>query len=371
MKFRPKPAQDTRDIKQKEPGWVTYIWLAYLVFFLMHPVLDHVSWKEQTVDGLGLAAFLILYFIFFHCRRPWNLLCLTGMVLLGIGFAPFNGGGAAFFIYPSCFIPFAVDTELAAVELLAIVLTIIGLESWLLHLPRTFYLPAAFFSLFLGAANIFFAQRNRINQKLLAANQEIEHLAKVAERERIARDLHDVLGHTLSVIILKSELAGKLMDRDPARAKAEIADVENTSRAALADVRSTIRGYRSHSLEAELKRAKAALETAGVALRSETEEIGLTPAQESVVALVLREAVTNVVRHSQARNCSLRLSPMNGNCLLEIRDDGRGGGVEGNGLRGMRERLEALGGTLERNIEVGTSLKIQFPLTPLKANGSH
>jgi two-component system sensor histidine kinase DesK len=208
--------------------------------------------------------------------------------------------------------------------------------------------------------------------QLNLANQEIEHLAKVAERERIARDLHDVLGHTLSVIILKSELAGKLIDRDPERAKAEIADVEQTSRAALADVRSTIRGYRAHSLEAELKQAKATLETAGVTVRSESEEVRLTPVQESVVALVVREAVTNVVRHARARNCHLRLMPVNGNCRLEIQDDGRGGGaVEGNGLRGMRERIEALGGTLERENSRGTKLSIEFPLTQTKENSDH
>jgi two-component system sensor histidine kinase DesK len=207
--------------------------------------------------------------------------------------------------------------------------------------------------------------------QLQAANAEIEHLAKVAERERIARDLHDVLGHTLSVIILKSELAGKLIDHDPERAKAEMADVEQTSRAALADVRSTIRGYRAHSLEAELKQAKATLETAGVIVKSESEEVRLTPAQESVVALVVREAVTNVVRHARARNCHLRLIPVNGNCRIEIHDDGRGGGaVEGNGLRGMRERIEALGGTLQRENSVGTRLSIEFPLTP-KANVDH
>ncbi len=173
------------------------------------------------------------------------------------------------------------------------------------------------------------------------------------------------------MIILKSELAGKLIDQDPERARAEIADVEQTSRAALADVRSTIRGYRADSLEAELKQAKATLETAGVAVKSESREVHLTPAQESVVALVVREAVTNVVRHARARNCHLRLMPVNGNCRVEIQDDGRGGGpVEGNGLRGMRERIEALGGTLARENSVGTRLSIEFPLTP-KAKVDH
>jgi two-component system sensor histidine kinase DesK len=177
--------------------------------------------------------------------------------------------------------------------------------------------------------------------------------------------LHDVLGHTLSVIILKSELAGKLIDRDPQRAKLEMADVEKTSREALAEVRTTIRGYRAYSLEAELKQAQATLETAGVKVKSESAEVALTPVQESVVALVVREAVTNVVRHAGARNCLLRLTPVNGTCRFEIQDDGRGGGAaEGNGLRGMRERIEALGGTLQRETNSGTRLTIEFPITP-------
>ena len=172
-----------------------------------------------------------------------------------------------------------------------------------------------------------------------------------------------MLGHTLSIIILKSELAGKLIDYDPARAKAEIADVEQTSRTALAEVRSTIRGYRTDTLEAELKQAKAALETAGVSVRSEAEKICLSATQESVVALVLREAVTNIVRHANARNCHVRLTPLNGTCLLEIQDDGQGGDqLEGSGIRGMRERVESLGGTFERKIGQGTTLVIQFPL---------
>jgi two-component system, NarL family, sensor histidine kinase DesK len=201
---------------------------------------------------------------------------------------------------------------------------------------------------------------------LRKAQDEIEHLAKVAERERIARDLHDVLGHTLSVIILKSELAGKLLERDPVRAKAEIADVEETAREALNEVRSTIRGYRSHSLETELKHARATLETAGMTVDSEYAEIPLSPAQESVVALVVREAVTNVVRHAKAHHCSLRIVPVNGNCRVEIYDDGRGGGLEGNGLRGMRERMEALNGSVERDAKSGTRLTVEFPLRPMR-----
>jgi two-component system sensor histidine kinase DesK len=357
--------------KNRDHGWAPYTWLVYFCFFLLNPILNHADWKEWLATGLGTVAFLTLYFSFFWIRCPWNLLNVAGMLLLGVGFSPFNQGASTFFIFAAAFIPFAVEKESTALKLLAIVLAVITLDWWLLHLSGWFLFYGGGLSTVVGAGNIYFAQRNRANERLRKANEEIEHLAKVAERERIARDLHDVLGHTLSVIILKSELAGKLIDHDPERAKAEIADVEQTSRAALTDVRSTIRGYRAHSLEAELKQAKATLETAGVTMKSESEAVPLTPAQESVVALVVREAVTNVVRHAQARNCHLRLLPVNGNCRIEIQDDGRGGSaIEGNGLRGMRERIEALGGTLERENRVGTRLSIEFPLTP-KANANH
>jgi two-component system, NarL family, sensor histidine kinase DesK len=356
----------------REHGWAPYIWLFYFCFFLLNPILNHAGWKQWLATGLGTIAFLIVYFSFFWIRCPWNLLNIAAFVLLGVGFAPFNEGACTFFVFAAAFSPYAVETETSALKLLAGVLAVATLEWWLLHLSGWFWFYGGGLSMVVGCGNIFFAQRKRANNRLQKANEEIEHLAKVAERERIARDLHDVLGHTLSVIILKSELARKLIDNDPERAKSEIADVEQTSRAALADVRSTIRGYRANSLEAELKQAKATLETAGVTVKSELEEVCLTPAQESVVALVVREALTNVVRHAQARNCFLRLTPVNGNCRIEIQDDGRGGGaVEGNGLRGMRERIEALGGTFERENRTGTKLSIEFPLTATKAKLNH
>jgi two-component system sensor histidine kinase DesK len=218
-----------------------------------------------------------------------------------------------------------------------------------------------------GGSNIFFAQRNRALAKLRMAHEEIEHLAKVAERERIARDLHDVLGHTLSVIILKSELAGKLMDRDPQRAGTEIREVEQISRQALSEVRDAIRGYRSQGLTAELAQAKVTLETAGVAVKCEAAKIELTPLHESVLSMAVREAVTNVVRHAQAHICSLHLDQQNGSCRLQIEDDGCGGfQEEGNGLRGMRERVEMLGGKLSRETRAGTRLTITLPLKQLR-----
>jgi len=354
--------------KKPEHGWPFYTILAYFGFFFLQPIFEHAGWKEWSLTALGTVVFLALYFgVVWSERKPWQLAGLALMVLVGTLYGPSNAGASCFFIFAAALLPYVVETEIAVLVLIALIVGVAGLETWLLHLSGWFLFYAGGLSVIVGGTNIYFAQRTRMYYKLKAANEEIEHLAKVAERERIARDLHDVLGHTLSVIILKSELAGKLIERDPERAKAEIGDVERTSREALAEVRNTIRGYRADSLDAELKQAKATLETAGVAVKSESAEISLTPAQESVVALVVREAVTNVVRHAGAHHCLLRLLPVNGNCRLEIHDDGCGGGmVEGNGLRGMRERIEALGGTLERDTRSGTRLRIEFPLAPEK-----
>lgn len=354
----------------RENGRLKYVWLIFLSFFFLHPILDHISAREWLVTLAGTAFFLVCYFALFACKGKWPYVFLAGIALLGFTFATFSPGASVFFIYVAAFLGFVVPKPRMAFILLGALLAAVGLESWLLHLRPEFWITSFVVSIGVGVANIHFAERNRANAKLRLAHSEIEHLAKVAERERIARDLHDVLGHTLSVIILKSELAGKLIELDGERARAEIADVEKTAREALAEVRHTIRGYRAQSLEAELKRARAALETAGLSVQSEAADVILTPVQESVVALVVREAVTNVVRHAKARNFLLRLAPVNGNCLLEIQDDGRGGDqVEGNGLLGMRERIEALGGTVQRDTSAGTRLTIQFPLATAKQPG--
>ena len=204
--------------------------------------------------------------------------------------------------------------------------------------------------------------RLRANCKLEMAHEEIEQLAKVAERERIARDLHDVLGHTLSVIVLKSELAGRIIANDPQRACAEIADVESIARKALSEVRDTISGYRCEGLSAEIKRAQSTFETAGVTLVCEEKPPILSPAEETVMSLAVREAVTNVVRHAQATLCVMRFVSQHGRTVLVVEDNGRGGvRQEGNGLRGMRERIEALGGRFAIDGTQGTRLTIELP----------
>jgi two-component system sensor histidine kinase DesK len=357
--------------KNTEYAWSLYSVL-YFGFFFLDPIMSHAGPRVWFFTLLGTAAFLVLYFGLFWVSCRQGLLHLAAMVLLGVAFARYNGGATTFFIFAAACGPFIVDTEADGVKILLAVEVAAGLTWWAFHLNGWFLLFANGLAFVVGASNIHFAQRNRTNKKLLRAHEEIEHIAKVAERERIARDLHDVLGHTLSVIILKSELAGKLMDRDPQRAGNEIREVEQISRQALSEVRDAIRGYRSRGLEAEIAQAKSTLETAGVTVKCETARVPLPALQESVLSMAVKEAVTNVVRHARARNCSMRLEQENGACRLEIEDDGRGGfQTEGNGLRGMRERVEMLGGTLHRNSQAGTRLTITLPLkeVPPKIEG--
>lgn len=355
--------------KDKDHGWSPLLWVLYLGFFFVDPILSHASAKLWLYDAIGGAVFLVLYLGLFWIENPFNLVHIGGMVLLGVLFQPINSGACTFFIFAAAMLPFSVKTQKAAVIGLLTIGSIGAINALRLHLNGWIVFDSSLFPMVIGAGNVFFAERNRMNRKLRRANEEIENLAKVAERERIARDLHDVLGHTLSVITLKSELAGKLIDRDPQRAGKEIREVEEISRKALSDVRDAIRGYRSQGLAAELAQAKATLETAGLTVQCDAATTVKIPAmQESVLSLAVREAVTNVVRHAQARTCRMRLDQENGTCRLEIQDDGRGiSNGEGNGLRGMRERVEMLGGTLQRSTESGTTLTITLPLKEVVA----
>lgn len=345
--------------------WQPLMWLPFMIWFFVDPYWKHAGpmlWIGNTLFGLF---FIWLYLYAFSRPEPRRLYAILAMLVMTAIAIPWNNGGCGFLIYTIAAAGFTTSLR-RVVAFMVLEVGILAFYVYRLHLPITFWGSMFLLTILVGFGNHHWAVSHCNERKLRLANDEIEHLAKVAERERIARDMHDVLGHTLSLITLKAELARKLVDRDPQRAKQEMQDVERASRAALADVREAISGYRADGIFAELARARATLETAGVTMESETVRIPLTPAQESVLSLALREAVTNVVRHAQAQNCIVRLVREEQLCKLEVADDGRGASApEGNGLRGMRERLEAVGGSLIRQSELGTRLIIQLPLAPV------
>ena len=344
-----------------KPDYWDFIWLLYSIFFLIAPIQLHQRrvWVEFAVFYV---VFLALYAAIILAGRRGKLVSIVLMTIVGVAYYPLNNGSYGCFIYAAAFLPFIVESLAVCITGFAAICITLAAEGMLLHTSPWMWGIGAVVTLVVGGTNIFMAQRVRANCKLQMAHEEIEQLAKVAERERIARDLHDVLGHTLSVVVLKSELAGRLMSSDPKRAGAEIADVEQIARKALTEVREAIGGYRCEGLAAEIKRAHSTLDAAGVTLVCEQKPPELKPTEETVMSLVLREAVTNVVRHAQASRCVMRFVTQNGKTRLVVEDDGRGGvREEGNGLRGMRERIEALGGRFAVDGTRGTRLTIEIP----------
>jgi two-component system sensor histidine kinase DesK len=358
------------------------IWIAYTGFLFIDPLMEpslYLWLGTLTVFGL----FLIVFFAFFRCSdhlRPARFWMIAATFLLGLMSFPWNPGASTFFIYAAAFLPFSiVSTRRVIVAFLVEVLLVLG-EGYVFQVHRGFLhigWPNTFIAIFLmtvvGGGNVFYAQQRRTDAQLRAAHDENIALAAVAERERIARDLHDVLGHTLSVIVLKAELANRLIQRDEAsdhqRAAAEIADVERIARTSLAEVREAIGGYRARGLGAEIDAARQTLDAAGVTLTVDSDAVGadrsshLSAAEETALSLALREAVTNIVRHARATTCRLRFVTIEGRRRLMVEDNGEHtASREGNGLRGMRERIESLGGRLSLERDHGTRLLIELPL---------
>jgi two-component system sensor histidine kinase DesK len=203
------------------------------------------------------------------------------------------------------------------------------------------------------------------NQQLSRAREQIARLAVGEERVRFARDLHDLLGHSLSVIALKSELAGRLLKSSPGLAAHEVEDIEKVARDALREVREAVAGYRQPTLAAELAGAHEALTAAGIEDHVDQDHAPLPPAVEAVLAWAVREGVTNVMRHSQAKRCAIRITNQDGRATVEVVDDGRGGIPEaGSGLRGLRERVLERGGTLTAGPlpHEGFRLRVTLPI---------
>jgi two-component system sensor histidine kinase DesK len=213
-----------------------------------------------------------------------------------------------------------------------------------------------------GFSNFLYVRGARRDAELRLSQTEVRRLATLAERERIGRDLHDLLGHTLSLITLKAELAKRLALADPARAQQEMEEVERVARHALAEVRSAVTGMRAGDLRSELVSARLMLEASGIALEVVMPERFALPAPtEAALSLVLREAITNIHRHSRATEARVLITRNGQDFSMRITDNGCGGlAAHGNGVSGMRERVRQVGGQLaiDSPAKQGTVLEI-------------
>lgn len=341
------------------PARINWRPMIFTIYSLLLPVGfwragggTELEWRLVILGVVACVALVALAIVSWQRQRPF-LYVFFIMTVLGASLAQITPSAMVLLGFAAAIVPWAVNGNIARTAYLT-----------------GFLLAVQFFSGDWASAMITVVI---VAGYLWAVRMSLRYLSlvKVAERERIARDLHDVLGHTLSVIALKSELARRLL-ADPQhaeRARSEMSDVEHTAHRALADIRHTILGERTETIEAEFVRATSTLRTAGISVECQREQLWLHTVHEGVLGLALREAVTNVVRHAAASECQIRLQRLRNTYVLEVQDNGRGttGGPEGLGLRGMRERIEALGGSVFRDISAGTCLTVRLPAAPLPA----
>ena len=352
------------------------IWLVYLII----PISDLVSAPHSTIRLVGLIAGILAFCVGYYVtvrlgfpdgpsdsppdmRRRVMVVSVLALVALVLPLVVYNELFTLWiYVSAACGItlpmgprPIALFGGLASTAALLIEGLLLGATAGTLGI---LVMPCLFTCLgTIGARRT----HSLINQ-LRTAREEVKQLAVTEERLRMARDLHDLAGHSLATITLKAELARRLLEADPEAAGTQLAELENVSRQALTDIREAVSGYRRPTLAIELLYARTALSAADITLKAGSEianATGLDPEAEAALAWCLREATTNILRHAKADACTVKLVPASvdgvGTMTLEIADDGQvredsfSGGPEhffGNGLTGLAERLAEVDGTL-------------------------
>jgi two-component system, NarL family, sensor histidine kinase DesK len=343
---------------------IIYFVLLYLTLFWSPFFYAPSSSLDWSVSIVGNLLFLVCYFRLYWVARKYVGFYISVIVLIGCALSFISAGASTFFIYGASFACMCKTHKRSVMVIVLINLIILGL---VLLLERSWYFggPAMFFSMMVGGMNIYQDQIRIQNKLLLDSQEHVQHLAQLAERERIGRDLHDMLGHTLSVITLKAELASKLIDKnaDLDRVKQEIKQVESLSRDTLAQVRDAIKGYRDTTVEHEARQGQVAALAANIDIKISLEPLALTKQVNAQLGLVVREAVTNIIRHADTNNAHIALKTVNNKIVLTIENQGElKAGPENTGMASMRDRINSLGGTMEVIKQPNTVLRFCCPI---------
>lgn len=346
-----RPAPDSavaENLRRGKSPWVDAIHLLWTLWVFLTPLFGTgYTWRWAALTLLTYPVFLALYagvLLAPRCHAPRYALSMVALGLVPLAWYP---SAVSYFIFGCVTLRVSRRSGYGRylLQLLALnaLFVVVGLFA---HYPWQALIWIPSMAVIISLVVNFETASHEKDAALQLSQDEVRRLAATAERERIGRDLHDLLGHTLSLITLKLELSRKLADRDPAGSRREVAEAETIARQALAEVRSAVTGIRASDLAAELASARLLLEYQHVHLHYAPPP-PMPVDIERALSLVLREAVTNVARHAQARQAWITFEQDGRNLLMQIRDDGRGGvHVDGNGLTGMRERVVALRGTL-------------------------
>jgi two-component system sensor histidine kinase DesK len=312
--------------------------------------------------GIGLAVFLGLYFLSLKAAG-WRLIALAvAALLLSFALAFTNSNWTVIAVYAAAMIAELRPAWRASLGVGAFAAACVGLALATGQSPF-YWVLGVFLMIMVGIGNISRAALQDKNAALAAAQGEVRQFAAAAERERIGRDLHDLLGRTLTLIAIKADLAARLSATDAEKAAAEMRDIAAAAREGLAEVRAAVSGMTGASLAREIAAAHAALAAAGIACEVEGDAQAIDPGTSAVLAMALREAVTNVIRHSGARSCRIALIEQRQGLELKVSDDGDGQAVRpGGGLAGLTSRLNAAGGELAvEGDRQGTRLTARVP----------
>ncbi len=345
----------------------SWVWLIFSLWYFVP--LYYMPWGEFKL-GLFIGAYLLFvaFYIWAIQSKPQHIWKpVAAIVLLAIIITPYSPGSSTFFSYVGFVIGFSYRTK----TWLMITAVLTGL---ILALHYQFNYPFPFFAFpalsgLISIGIIGYVERMRMDARsnLLKSHQEIEQLAVIAERERIARDLHDILGHTLSSIALKAELAEKLLKQEKHESvQQHLSELHQIARNSLSLVRQTVSGYKHRGLSGEVMELCERLRQKGFVVELNGDIPQLSPRAETAIILALTELTTNILRHSKGNHCQIEFSKACDKIQVKMRDNGEVTSLTpGNGLQGIQERLHALAGDLQSSIHKGCEFIISLPTREL------
>ncbi len=363
----------------KNTGLSPYVWVVF--YILPFYFIFHGSSPYQVGVGIAMILMFFLCYVLAFLSRGWLVYFWTSVqIMISITMTLMFG-----YVYFSLFLAFFIGNlqhRIAFFTLYSIhlVSTLFAVNyGFVTHNPFLVtqfpFVILSMIAVILLPVNTYNKNKSdKLQEQLEDANKRISELVKLEERQRIARDLHDTLGQKLSLIGLKSDLAGKLVPHKPEQALEEMRDIRQTARTALKEVREMVTQMRGTRIEDELFRIEQMLRAAEIEYKQSGDpaSINISLIAENVVSMCLKEAVTNIVKHSGASSCTVLLEPTRSGLTITVKDNGvglteRAVARRGNGLRGMKERLEFVNGTLELVSDEGTTLIIKVPYVSTQA----
>lgn len=346
---------------EKRYAWVYLLNLGF--YFIPLMLSDYHPW-QIGLSLLTLVPFVFFYYRAFNADRQNALLPIVGMLLLAILITPINTGSLSLFTFAGFFIGFFYSTSVALFSLIGISMTLLALNQ--LFGFDQYYFPA-YGTLIVAVVGLFgVIEKRRLESKRLQqkSKDEIAQMAKMVERERIARDLHDVMGHSLSSIILKAELAEKLIEKQEiSQASQQLAELGTIARDSLSQIRRTVSNYKHTGLDATIQQLCQRLRDKEIAVEV-TGELQPLPARiESQLILILTELVSNILRHSQAKNCQIILDQQPDKAELSVIEQVKLDTLKaGNGIQGIKERVASLNGQYMVKLTPNYHTQITIPL---------